>query len=81
MSFGIACFSESFRSSVCSYSWQCAQLNSAGLGAIMKSAVRLKGAFQYCSIFEKHRRCAKRVGLSVSVVVGSVFVAAGLSVR
>ncbi len=57
-------------------------MNSAGLGAIMKSAVRLKGAFQYCSIFEKHRRCAKRVGLSVSVVVDvSVFVAAGLSVR
>lgn len=49
-------------------------MNSAGLGAIMKSAVRLKGAFQYCSIFEKHRRCAKRVGLSE-------FVAAGLSDR
>lgn len=56
-------------------------MNSAGLGAIMESAVRLKGAFQYFSTFEKHRRCAKRVGLSVSVVVGSVFVAAGLSVR
>lgn len=57
-------------------------MNSAGLGAIIKSAVRLKGALQYCSIFEKHRRCAKRVGLSVPVVVVvSVFVAAGLSVR
>ena len=78
MSFAIACFSEPFKSSVCSYSWQCAQVNSAGLLAIIVSAFWLNGAFQYFSTFEKHRRCAKRVGLSV---FATVLLIEGLSVR